>query len=224
MKDNLSLALSESLNDDVTSLVSDIAEIGIDSVMKEGILKEIPFLSTVVGVYNIGKTIKELHEIKKIEQFILSINKGIVDDNERNAHIARLKENPKQRSKELEYVIILLDRLVEFNHVELLSKIYLAYLNEKITMVEFQQYSELIERFLPGDVDTLSKHVIKTDEYSHVDPSALRLIGLGLMYESSGRIMTATTDEDKAETLIIPGNEREYKLTSFGEKFLSVIN
>jgi len=224
MKENLSLALSESLNEDVTSLVSDIAEIGIDSVMDEGLLKEIPFLSTIVGVYNIGKTIKELHEIKKIEQFILSINSGIVDDNERIKHIEKLKENPKERSKELEYVIILLDRLVEDSSVELLSKVYLAYLSEKITLIEFKQYSELIERLLPGDVDTLTKHVIKTDEYSNVDPSALRLIGLGLMYESSGRIMTATTDKDKEETLIIPGNEREYKLTFFGEKFLSVIN
>ena len=49
----LSCAFSDTLREDFRDGVSEIAEVGLDSIMNDGILKEIPFFSTAITVYKI---------------------------------------------------------------------------------------------------------------------------------------------------------------------------
>lgn len=76
-EENLSVAFSDSLEVDIVEGVSELAEIGLDSIMDEGMLKEVPFLSTVVSLYKIGTSLKERHNLKKLAIFLDGINKGI---------------------------------------------------------------------------------------------------------------------------------------------------
>ena len=62
----LAISFGETLTAEVSGCVTDFAEIGLDSVMEDGLLKEIPFLSTAVSVYRIGKSIHERHYWRKI--------------------------------------------------------------------------------------------------------------------------------------------------------------
>ena len=47
----LTCVFSDTLQEDFRDGVSEIAEVGLDSIMNDGILKEIPFFSTAITVY-----------------------------------------------------------------------------------------------------------------------------------------------------------------------------
>ena len=49
----------KSLFNSSKDVISDYLEIGIDSLMNEGILKEIPIVNTIVGVLKIGKNVHD---------------------------------------------------------------------------------------------------------------------------------------------------------------------
>ena len=57
-KENLVASLEDSLTENLFDTVADLTEVGLDAVMDDGVLKEIPLLSTVAGIYKIGHTIK----------------------------------------------------------------------------------------------------------------------------------------------------------------------
>ena len=132
MANDLPRALSDSLNENITSLATDTLEIGIDAFLEDGVGKDIPLLSTVVGLYKIGKSVNELYLLKKLEIFVIAMNDGIANQEDIDKHKSIILSNPKQRSKEIEFLLILINRYINENKPILLAKIYLAYLNSII--------------------------------------------------------------------------------------------
>ena len=65
------------MTEESISCISEYAEIGLDAVMEEGVLKDIPIVSTAIALYKIGNSIKERHNLKKLLIFINEINNGI---------------------------------------------------------------------------------------------------------------------------------------------------
>ena len=63
---SLSISFADSLTDNAISCISNYAEIGLDAVMDDGILKDIPIVSTAIAIYKIGSSIKERHNLKKL--------------------------------------------------------------------------------------------------------------------------------------------------------------
>ena len=80
MKTNLSLALSNSVSKEAQSIASDLLEVGLDTILDNDIIREIPLLSTAVSIYRIGKSIKERHYIQKLITFVSEMNKGIANE------------------------------------------------------------------------------------------------------------------------------------------------
>lgn len=60
----LSIAFADSLKEESISCIGEFAEIGLDAIMNDGILKDVPILSTAIALYKIGGNIKERHNFK----------------------------------------------------------------------------------------------------------------------------------------------------------------
>jgi len=88
--EELVVSLENSLSSDICDTVGDLAEVGLDAVMDDGILKDIPILSTVVGLYRIGHTIRERHEIKQLALFVAELNRGCTDESKRKQLLEKL--------------------------------------------------------------------------------------------------------------------------------------
>ena len=54
MNNNLSLALRDSINTEAGSIAANIAEVGLDSIIEDDIIKEVPILSAAVSLYKLG--------------------------------------------------------------------------------------------------------------------------------------------------------------------------
>ena len=107
----------------------------------------------------------------------------------------------------------------------MLAKLYLSYLDENITWVDFAKYVEVVDRFLPGDYEMLeSASTFKTVRDLETD-AIQRLIALGLVIEG---FRTMVTQEDNGVVSIDSPelrekNERNYNRTEFGNVLVGII-
>lgn len=215
----LSQSFGDSLNDEAIGCLSDIAEVGLDSILEDGVIKDIPFISTAISLYRIGHSVHDRHNLKKLAVFLDRINQGIQDDELRKKYVKKFQENPKFHNQQLEFVLVLVDRYVGYDKPKMLAKLYLSYLNEDITWNEFSIYAEIIDRFLPGDAELLCMEWFQRRnlEKQRID-SLARLASLGLMSE---HMKWGTFS---GGTLKFPdGKDKEYQTTKFGLKLVSIL-
>ena len=226
---SLSLSFGHSLTEDVAGIVGEYAEFGLDALVEDGLLKDIPVVSTAVAVYKIGKSIHERHHIAKLVSFLNEINKGIADEEQRQKYREKFNGNEKFRNKELEYILILIDRYISFDKPQMLAKLYLAYLDGEIIWEEFTMYAEVIDRFLLLDAGKLISSGGKTIVHRNMgDEYVLRLVALGLMTEITDT--SPFVEHENGNIGITWGTltksistDKVYKRTEFGDKLANIL-
>ena len=218
-KENLVGSLEDSLTENMFDTVGDLAEVGLDAVMDDGVLKEIPLLSTVAGLYKIGHTIKERHTIKQLALFVTELNKGCVDKNKTNRILEKLNGNQQQSKQEIEYILVVLDSYLEYEKPKMLAKLYMAYLEQRIGWTEFLMYAAILRTLLPQDVRILQSHDFNAGALicMQMDSASwLRLLSAGFVYEQG--VMRFNDDISKNHDLDVP-----YSITKFGQKFIDIV-
>ena len=230
MKDkSLSISFADSLAEESIACISGYAEIGLDAVMEDGILKDIPIISTAISLYKIGSSIKERHNLKKLLIFLNEINNGIIDEEKRQEYQNKFQSNEKFRNQEIEYLLVLIDRYIDYDKPQMLAKLYLAYLDGTIIWEELTMYAEVIDRFLLLDCKFLISESDAYKTYRNIGAEPiLRLVALGLMVEDIGQ--TLFVDDGRGGLSITStsmerskNKERIYKKTEFGEKLATIL-
>lgn len=221
--DSLYNALVMSVTGEESDHLAQIGDVAL-SVLSSGNspLNSIPFISTIIAIYKIGTTLAERHHLKNIYSFIERINNKTIDADEREQYIMRLKSKGEdERNKELEFVVLITSRYLSQDKSQMLADLYYAYINQEIDYSEFTSYAEILDRFLPGDINTLLKGSQTSIDDSTVSDSMLRLTSLGLFAAHSQDI----TANNTLGTIIIPANsEKDYLLTVFGSKMKNCLN
>lgn len=222
-ENNLAASFEDTLNENLTSCISELAEVGIDSILDEGLFKDIPIISTVITAFQIGKSIQERHCIKKLAVFLNELNKQIADQEKRKTYISKFKEHAQFREKELEYILIILDRYIGFDKPQMLAKIYLSYLDGRIPWDDFARLSETIDRFLPGDYYVLTCSPSEAICANRNDLDAfLRLTALGLMREDKSAD-TYSRDRNDDASWILQTERLLFRRTTFGNTLYSIL-
>ena len=161
----------------------DIAELGIDSLLDEGIFKSIPIVSVLVGL---GKTAQNIHDrnlLKQTIKFINTFNEKAISDEKIEKYKKHLDSNPKYAEEELGRVIILLNANVDLKKSELLAKFYRSYVNRDIDWPTFCELSDITSRLFISDLQVLFEvnNGNITDTSQCQTYKADRLIALGLL-------------------------------------------
>lgn len=216
---SLALSFSNSLTEEVSGITGEYLELGLDALVEDGLFKDIPIVSTAVAVYRIGKSIREKHHVAKLISFLNEINNGIVDGEKREVYREKFATNEKFRNQELEYILILTDRYIGFDKPQMLAKLYLAYLDERINWMTFIKYAECIDRFLPGDQLVLDSTEIEKAQYNDNYDAVSRLEALGLI----GRKVEVVPIYHEQEQSLELKNSDEYALTGFGWKLKQIL-
>ena len=230
MDNNLALALRNSVSEEMSSTLADIAEVGLDAILDDGLFKDVPMISTALSIYKIGQSVKERYYVKKLARFIWAMNSKVVDEDARQYYKRKLEGDDKQRNRELEYIMILLDRYISYDKPDMLAKLYLAYLRHEILWQEFAMYAEVIDRFLPGDCAVLCSAAKKFISRRNLGVEAiLRLVSLGLLCETT--MSTLFTDNGNGGVSVTTASmhrtrmqEKTYKRTEFGEQLAAILS
>ena len=101
-------ALKDTLFSPTYEIVAEYAEIGIDALLDNEVLKGIPVVSTLSSICKIGYNLHERNLIKQTLAFITEFNSGSISQGKLNEHREKLEANPKEAEKELGRVLIIL--------------------------------------------------------------------------------------------------------------------
>ena len=227
-ENSLSIAFGDSLKEDAVTCISDLTEVGLDAIIEDGILKDIPLLSTAIAIYKIGNNIKDRHNLKKLIMFLNEINNGIVNEEKRLKYQQKFQSNEDFRNQEIEYLLILIDRYISYDKPKMLAKLYLAYLDNAINWTEFCQYTQTIDMFMPGDRDILLNDSDIVTHNHQIDSSIIRLASWGLLIQ---RTTTPLIEKDGHNGIIVNSmavtkaklQEKIFCKTVFGKKLSDIL-
>lgn len=155
MKNNVINEFNKSLIINNSDLIQDYMEIGIDSLFENELVKQIPFIKTLIGIAKVGKDLSEQNFTKNITIFLNELNTGTIDREKLKKHQKKLNKNSKLAEKELGRILIILKQVIDNEKSQYLSKLYKSYINEIITWDLFCEYSEMLNRLFVQDLSVL---------------------------------------------------------------------
>lgn len=186
----------------------DIAELGIDSLLDEGVFKSIPIVNVLVGL---GRTAQNIHDrnlLKQTIKFINTFNEKSISPKKLEKYKKRLDSNPKYAEEELGRVIILLNSNVDLKKSELLAKFYHSYVSADIDWSTFCELSDITSRLFISDLHLL----FEVNKGSILDTSqcqaykADRLIALGLLDSAMKSMSIGPLSESQTQRYIQVNN------------------
>lgn len=147
----------DSLFQNIEDIGEDYVEIGIDSIMTNEILKEIPIVKTIFSGSKIVSTVYERNMIKNLYIFIKELNAGNIDENKKKKYQDKINSNSQIAEKELGRILILLNQYVDNEKAVILAKLFKSYINEILSWNEFCEYSEIVNRMFIQDIVLLER-------------------------------------------------------------------
>ena len=155
--DKLTNDFEKPLFNDSNDVISDYLELGVDSFISDGILKEIPIVKSIVSVLKIGKNIHDRNLLKQTLTFINEFNNNNISIEKLNRYREDIENNDKKCEEELGRVLLLLNSYIDKEKSIMLAKLFKAYINIEINWNKFCEYSEIINRLFIQDFDLLRK-------------------------------------------------------------------
>jgi hypothetical protein len=172
-------------SDDAKALAIDYAELGIDALFAEGIARDLPLISTFVGVAKIGVTIQDRLFAKKLFKMLGPL--ATIDTAERVDMIDRLERDPKYGRKVGEHLVELIDRVEAYRKPPMISAVFLAYQKNEIDADMLNRLTHAVERIPVFDIDALRPLLAESKLADENEPvsSLQNLLYAGLVKISS---------------------------------------
>lgn len=97
--DKIIPSFSSSLFDGSKDSIGNIVELGIDSLLDDGLFKNIPIVSMLVGVKNTYQNIHDRNLLKQTLTFIKQFNSGTINEDKLNKYKETLHKDSKKAEK-----------------------------------------------------------------------------------------------------------------------------
>lgn len=179
-------SMSQSILDPVVDVGVDYAEIAIDQIINDGLLRDLPIVKSFVQAGKTVVAIRDLFFLKKTIRFIIEMNNGSLSPKKLEKHKTFLETHPDKLKQEMEAVLIYLDRENEAVKAPILARFYKLYIDETtgFDWKDFKVFSEILEFLSIYDLETLQavyqQRAIESDQTVNIF-SLSRLYSLGLV-------------------------------------------
>ncbi len=195
--------IEKTLSSDFTNISKDMLEIGLDSILDDGLLKDIPVLGTLTSLTKIGINIKDRLFIKKLIHFLYETQD--VPKNEREKVIREINESKQFQSNVGEKIIFILDKAGDTLKAKLIGRLFSYVLQEKLGYKMYIRCTDAINRSFEPDL----KYFLK-----------MQLTDFEESIEKDGLINSGLLKAVSAEGATMMGGsvfELKYKISEVGE-------
>ena len=199
--DKKSLAISS-----LTSVAADWGEVVIDSVLNDGVVKDIPILGSLINLYKSGVNIKEHIFYKKIEGLINNISS--ITEEELSSFNSQFDTDSDFRVRVAEHLTIIIDRLDDLEKTKYLAKAFSAFIKRKIDFEQFRRIARAIERCMIEDLKEVHNFERANDAFSEIT------------YELAANGLIQLVQLPQVTT---PMAKSMYSITDFGELFVKIV-
>ncbi len=188
----------------LSSACVEMSELGIDSLLDEGVFKSIPIVNILVGVGKTAQNIYDRNLLRQTIKFINTFNQQKISTDKIEKHRKKLNDNPKFAEEELGRIIIALNSNIELQKSAFLAKFYRAYVNEQISWYQYCEFSEIVSRLFMSDLELL--YAVDNNQVQDTSTcrvyQADRLIGLGLLDSAMKSMIIGSSTGSRTERFI----------------------
>jgi len=198
------------VNSEAKEIAFDMVELSLDSVLDDGVLKDIPVIGILAKLYSTGNTIQGKIFEKKIIKFLHETEK--VKKSSKEKFNQKLESDPKYKKKVGEHLLVILDKLDNTEKASVLGRLFKVFMEEIIDLDMFQRLASVIANgFLP-DLKRLNNYEPQIQWSSFTSTS---LSNLGLVHRSF--VKPEKFDENGKQ---LSGSE--YSITKLGIELLNL--
>jgi hypothetical protein len=180
LEQSLMTTLKES---NLRQIPEDALELAIDSLLTGGLLREIPVVSIITGMIRTGASIRDRLFLKKLLLFLRQL--ADIDPTDREQMISRLEEDPKERRRVGENLVLLLDRLDRVEKAEMVGKAFRAFCMGAIDRYTLDRLTTVIDRILLIDVAQLRRFCLEWETSPPDGTIQQNFINVGLAMSQS---------------------------------------
>lgn len=144
--------MNETIKNDILSLSNGLGEIAIDSLLEDGIFKDIPFISTGISVIKLVQSASDRILLTKIIHFINDLNLKNQKD---------IDEFKEKYFKDSDYrnigsrILIILERADNTTKIKWLAKSLRLFVDKDIDKQQFLRISSIVNSAYTDDVQYL---------------------------------------------------------------------
>lgn len=140
-------------SDSVVGVGKEYLEIGIDTLMESGALKDIPLVNTVAGIIGAAGSVRDQLLANKLIRFISQLSD--IPQKERIAMVEKLNEDDKFAGRAGAALIEILDRMESEKKPEFAANFFAAYARNEISFEELRRILVALERLPSFDIEKL---------------------------------------------------------------------
>jgi hypothetical protein len=162
MKTNLeSVVVSTIASPDLQDGIADLAEVGLDQLLTDGVLNDVPVVGTLAKAIRTAGRVRDALLVRKLAKFFQALSKVSLD--ERQAFYTSLgSESDRRRVGEA--LLLLLERLDDMAKPELVARVFRALIRREIDRAQFDRMASAIDRIHLSRLPTLLQFYAQPDQ------------------------------------------------------------
>ncbi|WP_027330330.1 hypothetical protein [Marinimicrobium agarilyticum] len=136
-------------------LVLEGAEIALKQCVEDSVLKDVPFVGTLVKLYGIGGSIRDRLYAAKINRFLFCLSDVSMEQKDRmkESISAREMESDKLSQK----ILLALETQTDVEKSEVIANLFIAYLDRKISFSNFRRAIDVTANCFLDDLNEFLK-------------------------------------------------------------------
>ncbi|EIZ1340456.1 hypothetical protein WB861_004467 [Vibrio parahaemolyticus] len=214
----LSKSLEDSLKkDDLSNLAVNIGEVGIDAILDNGVLRDIPILSSIVGGINAIGSVRDALFTKKLVSFLSELSDIPVE--QRRSMIDSIDNSDDYKVKVGEKLIYIIEKAEDHYTSKVIAIFFSEFLVGEITYNQFLKISRIINSMFIGDFLEFASESSEPIDFD----SDNTFINTGLVDVYFEPVVVKDSDYyDDCEKYVISGGASLY-VTPIGELIRSIL-
>ena len=140
----------EKLKKESADLIQRYGELTIDSFLDDGILKDIPFLKTLVGAWKSGIAIKDAIFFKKVARFFQE--PANIPTKKRQKLLAKLENDPEYATRFTSHLVLILEAVDDLEKPAIIARLFEAYVLEWIDLADFRRLCRAVNNIAIDDL------------------------------------------------------------------------
>lgn len=192
IENQLILPMIKLLTENGIDLAQDYTELALDSFLDPGLLKDVPLVGTALKFGQSVLAVRNLIMARNYYIFISELRKNKKTDQQLQEHLRELEKDPEKLRKEIEMLLIYIERYQEEEKTKYMANVYCAYLDHTLSGINWDTavvFFELLDRILPQDIHDLERVFSEgtSSEVFNDHSGLLRLSALGLLQYFNGK-------------------------------------
>lgn len=149
-KSKLTTTLPNSIGTELTSIQGNLTEVAVDSLLVDGLLKDIPVVSSVLGLVKTGVAVKDYLYIKKLLRFLGEFKN--IEEEQRIRFVNEELSTEEEKDRFGEVMLNLIDKSDDARKFSLYANTFKLHFNEECTYEDCLRLCSMIEKTFYSDL------------------------------------------------------------------------